>query len=384
MGKNKFEELARQNELLKEQNDLLREQNKILRQTNSAPIDDEREIFIENINRDEMRNGYLVTSSRKKLWNVQIGLIQEFARICKKHNLRWFAFYGTLLGAARHKGFIPWDDDSDVVMFRDDYEKFKRIAKTEVKPPYYLDDWSDYRREDSENPLQDSEAHLPLITREQERPVGWPFCYPQLKLRDSRTSMIAYPNRPDVNQGIFIDVFPLDAVPTFTDKKQQLNFTLARTLLMSIGYPDEIRKMIAEDKKFVLKLEQLKKFLKLSHKRKVTALENFLLKNFSAPEHVDQLRDWSLIANHYSYDAADFADVVYLPFEKIQIPAPVGWENILQARYGDWHKMIFTHTHSLTNSADISYDEYFHTAAKKKVVQFENSVKSILIEDNQK
>ena len=74
------------------------------------PRDNERKIFIENIEHDEMRDGFLVTSNRKKLWNVQIGLINEVARICKKHDIRWFAIGGTLLGAARHKGFIPWDD----------------------------------------------------------------------------------------------------------------------------------------------------------------------------------------------------------------------------------------------------------------------------------
>lgn len=380
-GNGRFEELTRQNELLKEQNNLLREQNDLLRQTASLPANDNHEIFIENIDRDEMRNGFLVSSHKKKLWNVQIGLINEFARVCKKHNLRWFAFYGTLLGAARHKGFIPWDDDSDVVMFRDDYEKFKRIARTEIKPPYFVDDWSDYRREDSENTFEDSEMHLPLITREQERHVGWPFCYPQLKLRDSRTAMIAYPNRPDVNQGIFIDVFPLDAAPPFTDKSQQPKFNAARLLLQTIAFPDDVRKLLAKNTRLIIPAEQLKNFLKQSHKRKVAILENFLRKNFSAPEHVDQLRDWSLIANRYSYDTADFNDVVYLPFEKIKVPAPVGWEKILTTRYGDWQKMIYTHTHSLTNSADVSYDEYFSHAAKKTVMTDENSVTTVLIED---
>jgi len=379
-GNSRIEELNRQNELLKEQNNLLREQNELLRQTASLPAKDDHEIFIENIDRDEMRSGLLVTSHRKKLWNVQIGLIQEFARVCKKHNLRWFAFYGTLLGAARHKGFIPWDDDSDVVMFRDDYEKFKRIARTEIKPPYFVDDWSDYRREDSENSFDDLEMHLPLITHEQERNVGWPFCYPSIKLRDSRTAMIAYPNRPDVNQGIFIDVFPLDAVPPFTDKTQQAKFNAARLLLQAIGYPDAVRKLIAQNARLVIPAEQLKTLLKMSHKRKVNALENFLRKNFDSPSHVDQLRDWTLIANRYSYDTADFKDVVYLPFEKIEVPAPIGWERILTNRYGDWHKMIYTHTHSFTNSADISYDKYFGNAAKKTILTDENSATSVLIE----
>ena len=128
-----------QDELLKEQNALLREQNEQLRQIVSVLNCDGREIYVNNINRDEIRNGFLVTSQRKKLWNVQINLIQEFARICKKHNLRWFAIYGTLLGAVRHRGFIPWDDDVDIAMLRPDYEKFRKIAADEIKPPYHLD-----------------------------------------------------------------------------------------------------------------------------------------------------------------------------------------------------------------------------------------------------
>ena len=72
--------------------------------------------------REEIRNGFLVTEKMKRIWYTEISLLQELDRVCKKYGLRYFAEYGTLLGAVRHKGFIPWDDDIDVAMFRDDYE----------------------------------------------------------------------------------------------------------------------------------------------------------------------------------------------------------------------------------------------------------------------
>ena len=103
-------------------------QQKCLKQLNSTSPYIADKNFIKNLDTDEIRNGFLVPSQKKKLWNVQIKLINEFARICKKYNLRWFAYSGTLLGAARHKGFIPWDDDVDLIMLRPDYNKFLEVA----------------------------------------------------------------------------------------------------------------------------------------------------------------------------------------------------------------------------------------------------------------
>ena len=105
-----FEEITLNNELLKEQNAILRqllcEQNAIFQQLVASPTthaeNDEREVFIENIDRDEMRDGFLVTSQRKKLWNVQIGMINEVARICKKHNIRYFVI------KALFRGMMTW------------------------------------------------------------------------------------------------------------------------------------------------------------------------------------------------------------------------------------------------------------------------------------
>ncbi|MBQ9479553.1 MAG: LicD family protein, partial [Selenomonadaceae bacterium] len=105
------------------------------------PVETSKPIYIADLERDEIRDGFFVTSHRKKLWNVQLQLVMEVDRICRKHGLKWFAHYGTLIGAARHHGFIPWDDDVDLVMLRADYNKFIEVAPRELKPNYFLDLW---------------------------------------------------------------------------------------------------------------------------------------------------------------------------------------------------------------------------------------------------
>ena len=74
------------------------------------------ESYVSNIDVDEIRDGFLVSARRKSIWNKEIEIMLEFDRICKKHNIQWFTYAGTTLGAIRHEGFIPWDDDIDVVL----------------------------------------------------------------------------------------------------------------------------------------------------------------------------------------------------------------------------------------------------------------------------
>ena len=69
-----------------------------------------------------------------ELQNKILELGVEFKRVCEENNLRYYLFYGTFLGAVRHKGFIPWDDDLDFAMPRPDYEKFLKIAKEKLNP----------------------------------------------------------------------------------------------------------------------------------------------------------------------------------------------------------------------------------------------------------
>ena len=71
---------------------------------------------------EEVRNDFLVDTARKKIWLIQIDMLFEVERICKKYDLTFFTIGGNLIGAVRHHGFIPWDDDIDIALKRSDYQ----------------------------------------------------------------------------------------------------------------------------------------------------------------------------------------------------------------------------------------------------------------------
>lgn len=81
---------------------------------------------------DEVREGFYIPSLMKRAWAAQMELLEIVGEVCRKHHIRYFAEWGTLLGAVRHKGRIPWDDDIDICMLRRDYEKFCEVAEEEL------------------------------------------------------------------------------------------------------------------------------------------------------------------------------------------------------------------------------------------------------------
>lgn len=129
-----------------------------------------------------------------ELKTLQLGILTDVDSFCRSQNLRYSLAYGTLLGAVRHKGFIPWDDDIDIWMLREDYEKFRRIYKSDR---YYL---------------VDSSSHVEL-------PYG--------KVCDNETILIENANH-SFSPGVFIDIFPVDFLPIDEKERKKVKKNIRR------------------------------------------------------------------------------------------------------------------------------------------------------------
>ena len=96
--------------------------------------------------KDEIRNGFYIPTAIKQAWANTLDVLSEIDRICTKYDITYFADWGTILGAVRHGGFIPWDDDLDICMKRDDYIRFREVADSELPENYCI---HDYERHES-------------------------------------------------------------------------------------------------------------------------------------------------------------------------------------------------------------------------------------------
>ena len=81
---------------------------------------------------DEVRDGFYIPSIAKRAWAAELSILHEINRICEKYDIRYYADWGSFLGAVRHQGFIPWDDDLDICMFRSDLNQFIEVSELEL------------------------------------------------------------------------------------------------------------------------------------------------------------------------------------------------------------------------------------------------------------
>jgi len=135
-----------------------------------------------------VRQGYQLSDDElRQVQLIQVDLISEVDRICKKMNIRYNMVGGTMLGAIRHKGYIPWDDDADIGFLREEYEKFREACKTELNhEKYYIQD------------CRDTE--------------GYRWGYGKLRRKDTEFIRLNQEFMP-YEQGIAIDLMPFDNVP---------------------------------------------------------------------------------------------------------------------------------------------------------------------------
>lgn len=250
---------------------------------------------------EEVIANYRVSDKMKKIWKVELQMLDEVDRICKKYELRYFLVHGSLLGAIRHKGFIPWDDDLDVAMPRADYDKFMEVVAKELKEP------------------------LSFHTAATETDNFWGGL---ARIRNKNTSAIVTHNlNHEGNKGIWIDILPFDVCTMdehlYAKKEKKIKKYYA--LLSAKTYGKE-RKQSLDMNVFTWKMFWLFSHL-YSRKRLADKLDKAM--RLYTDEESEDVAFFTGYHKFRRLSAKDFAECTYMTFEKRQIPVPVGYENYL-------------------------------------------------------
>ena len=241
----------------------------------------------------------------KEVWAVETDLLVQLLDVCKKHNLRVWVADGTLLGAVRHKGFIPWDNDIDVCMLRDDYDRLLQIGSDAFKHPYFL-----------QSPYTDKR-----------------YYHGHAQLRNSETTAIrpSDSHRP-FNQGIFIDIFPLDAVSEDEEQRRYVSRRVRKVTRFLHAYDTPILlsgRIGLVFRKWKCRWQVWRKGWQNIYSEVDDVLRATHLEQYS---HVAEI---SFSGYDFLLDKHIFDETVMLPFEHIEVPAPKDYDGFLRAVYGD-------------------------------------------------
>lgn len=262
-------------------------------------------IISEDFLKAETLCDYEVSVLLKKIWAVELDLLREFKRVCEKHHLKWYATFGTLLGAVRHKGFIPWDDDFDVMMPREDYEKLTKEYASEFKYPYFL-----------QTPYTDKE-----------------YCFSFAKLRNSNTSFISEGFvESEMQQGIFFDIFPMDE--SMEEGRKERKEKIASILKKCSAYMSRNNKYIFN------KHTEVAKDMMFSPDDNIRLYDE--IQNIAQNSEAGKASWYSTETitmcetERKSWPKHCFEETVELPFCNMTVLAPAGYDEILTRTYGDY------------------------------------------------
>ena len=267
---------------------------------------------------DEVREGFYVWTMMKRFWAAQLKVLSEIDIICKRHGLKWYADNGTLLGAVRHRGYIPWDDDLDICMFRDDYITFVKYAQEELPEGYVIKDVQLLDGFDNMIGRVNGSVMIHYEDEYLKRNFGCPYI-------------------------VGVDIFPLDGI--YKDEKKEeerlkraTNIFGALVLVSSGETNTELFKGLLAD------IEQ-KNNIAINRdgdvKRQLILLADKVISEcpVSEAENVAQMAFYVEFHDHV-YSKKWYENAVYLPFEYIHVPAPVQYDRVLHTVYRNYMRVV--------------------------------------------
>lgn len=274
--------------------------------------------FTKEFFEDEVREGFYVSGMMKREWAAQLEVLEEVAKVCEKHNIRWFADGGTLLGAVRHNGYIPWDDDLDICMMRDDYIRFNQIAKQELPSNYHV---INFRTE---------EAFWEMLTRVNNTKT----------FHMDEEHLQKYHGFPYVSG---IDIFPLDYL-SFNKEEEDLRMQMVEIVKCVINAINDENKDTKEIQQLLANVEELCG-VRIDRNRSIKLQLYTLIENLFSLYRAEESKEVVLMPywienRNYKYPLEFFEQTIPLTFEGMDINAPAAYEGVLKIEYGDYMKCI--------------------------------------------
>lgn len=271
---------------------------------------------------DEVRCGFLVPAAVKQAWAAELEVLMEIDRVCRKHQIQYFADWGTLLGAVRHGGFIPWDDDLDIVMKREDYIKFMTVARFDLEEGF---DVQTYRNQ------KDFWLFMGKVVGKNR------FCFEKEHLR-------RFHNFPYI---ACVDIFVLDYVYRDTAKEEERR-TLCKYMLGvadaivegKISPGEQERSLSIAEELYGQKLERIHDPVEMGRYIYGEVEKIFARVPEGEADYLTQLFPWGLKGNALQFPKGYYKQPIYLPFECTMIPIPFAYDRMLRMRYGDYLKPV--------------------------------------------
>lgn len=244
--------------------------------------------------------GELISTSEIK--QIEISILDYIVSICEENGITYYLAYGTLLGAVRHKGFIPWDDDIDIYMLRDDYMKFIRVVEKKQPERYRL---------------------LSIYNDEE-------YYYEFAKVVDTKTMLNVRNIKKNSKEGVWVDVFPLDTISKHVKvQKCIINISVAcRILSVYNKFPSEKRNKAFYPLWFIVKMIGPRFFLRITERM---AMMGHNQKNVGYMA--------SMGVSHYYFPKEWCNDTCLLSFEGKQYVAFEQYDNYLKFQYGDYMQL---------------------------------------------